>query len=296
MRGTGQTSTRFDLPVLDMGHHYIPKYYLRGFAVGPSIWVYDKQAKRHYQTQVKSTANEKGMYSDELEAFFTEQVEQPANRVLDKLRAHQRPDDAERRALALYLAYFWQRVPRGRERALAQIPGAAEEIRAELVRGLDLAAVQMPEKADRAQSVKDQVSAIIERHKASPSVDIWRESMLLNRSPRMIEAVAGMSWKFAISDALQFLTCDNPVFFYEQEGVGRRQSELSFPISSSLALVASNQRPDVDGTFFHVPPHVVRQVNGRTAHNTQRFAFARNDEPWIMRFLLKEGRSLPRSG
>jgi hypothetical protein len=120
--------------------------------------------------------------------------------------------------------------------------------------------------------------------------------MLLHQSPRMVEAVAKMSWKFAISDDRQFLTCDNPVFFYEHEGIGRPQSELSFPISSSLALVASNRGPHLDGHFFRVAAHVVRQVNERTAHNTQRFAYAKKDEPWVMRFLLKESRKLPRSG
>lgn len=279
-----------------MGHHYVPQYYLRGFAVGSSIWVYDKQAKKQYQTQVKSTANETDLYSPEVEAFFAEQVENLANPVLEKLRQHKSPDPAERRALARYLAYFWQRVPRGRERAMAQVPKVAEEIRAEIIEGLELAAKEQPELTEQVRALKERVSEIIERHKAKPSPDIWRQAMLLHQNPRIVAAVASMSWKFVVTDSHQFLTSDNPMFFYEHEGVGRPQSEVSFPVSSTVALIASNQRRDLDGTFFRVRPEVVKKLNRRTAHNTQRFAYAKKDEHWVLPFLLKDHGELPRLG
>ena len=53
-----------------MGHHYVPRFYLRGFAHDERIWAYDKESGRHFPTQVKSIANETGMYSDDLERKY----------------------------------------------------------------------------------------------------------------------------------------------------------------------------------------------------------------------------------
>ncbi|PLC06026.1 hypothetical protein CY658_02965 [Variovorax sp. RO1] len=277
-----------------MGHHYVPQYYLRGFAVSTSVWVYDKQRKAHFRTQVKSTGNERGMYSAELESFFSEKVEGPANEAISKARDRQGLDEKEREALARYLAFFWQRVPRGRDRAISKIPQVADEVETEIIDGLTLAATEQPDLSDQVSGLKKRVKEIIRRHRDQPSADLWRGAMLLNKDPRIVEAVATMNWQFAVSDTAQFLTCDNPVFFYENEGVGRPQSELSFPISSSVTLVASNCRKSPEGRFFRADAKLVTNLNRRTAHNAQRFAFAQRDEPWIMPFLLKKGWPLPR--
>lgn len=55
-----------------MGDHYVPQYYLKGFSelLGKSIWVYDKQEKRKYSSQVKSVANETRFYTPAIEQYL----------------------------------------------------------------------------------------------------------------------------------------------------------------------------------------------------------------------------------
>ena len=55
-----------------MGDHYVPRYYLKGFTKddGKRIWVYDKNERRSFATQVQSIANETAFYSPEVERYL----------------------------------------------------------------------------------------------------------------------------------------------------------------------------------------------------------------------------------
>ena len=69
-----------------MGHHYLPKHYLLGFADGVKLWGHDVTAARLFPTQVKSVANETEMYTEELESHLANVVEGPAQGVIDRVR------------------------------------------------------------------------------------------------------------------------------------------------------------------------------------------------------------------
>jgi hypothetical protein len=47
-----------------MGYHYIPQFYLKGFANENVIWVHDRKDRRSFASQPKSVANETDMYPD----------------------------------------------------------------------------------------------------------------------------------------------------------------------------------------------------------------------------------------
>lgn len=234
-----------------MGDHYVPKHYLLGFAVGKSVWVYDKQTRSHYRTQAKSTANETGMYSPELESFLANDIEQPAQTVLEKIRQQKDVSSEDKVALSRYIGFMWQRVPKGRLRALTHVlPQAADELKEEMLAELDRAAAAHPDLAHLAPERRALILEIIAKQKETASPELWQKAMLENRSPRVAAAIAGMSWKFVVSERDQFLTSDNPLFFFEHEGIGRPQSELSFPISAAVCLVASNTNRHADGAYF----------------------------------------------
>lgn len=112
-------------------------------------------------------------------------------------------------------------------------------------------------------------------------------------TPDIIKGLAGMKWKVLHTNGPRYLASDNPVFFFENDGVGNITSELTLPLSSSAALVLIR----VTGDFpLHrqATERQVREINRRTASNASRYIFAEKFEPWMNAFLLKTHHELTR--
>ncbi len=270
-----------------MGHHYVPRFYLRGFANGEALWAFDKTLGSRFPTQVKSIANETAMYSDELEAHLATQVEDPAKPAITKLRAQQQLTPGERLALAKYIVVLWKRVPKARERAAVRLPGVADEVQTDLHAQLDKLASENPDLLAKIDKWRADVDSVIAKQRQSPSPEIWYHSIRAQSGPQVVDALLSMNWLFLRSQTDQFLTGDNPVFFFEHEGISKPSSELTFPLSSNLALWATRlPRPTMQ--YLPASPAGVREINRRTAHNSARFVFAKANEPWILPFVLKK--------
>ncbi len=273
-----------------MGYHYIPQYYLRGFCLdfGREIWVYDKQEARKFATQVKSIANIYGFYSPELEKYLSEDIEGPANRVLEKIRNRELLTPSDKITLSSYIAVMWKRVPKGKNRFKAQAPGITEDLREKLHRQLDEAVAKDPSKEDLAQRRKAEIDKILHRYSQEPPEDVWHQVIPAERTPGMIAAVATMTWRFfTFDEEPAFLTCDNPVFFFSHLGIGRAESELSFPVSIHVTLWAT-RRVDLAEGYFPATTAIVKEMNRRTASVTMRYVFHAKDEHWILPFLAKK--------
>ncbi|MCI5222854.1 MAG: DUF4238 domain-containing protein [Candidatus Electrothrix sp. AR4] len=97
-----------------------------------------------------------------------------------------------------------------------------------------------------------------------------------------------MNWKFLTFDKCPaFLTCDNPVFFHIGIGIGKANSEVSFPISSNITLVATWKNGTTE-VCYPATKQGVKEINRRTASNTTRYVFRREDEEWILPFVTKK--------
>lgn len=269
-----------------MGHHYVPQYYLRGFGEEGRVWIHDRAQTRSFQSSVKSVANEVGMYSEDVEAHLANNVEAPARAAFEKIRSRQAISEADRFALARYIMVLWKRVPKGRKRALERIPECADEVHEELKAEIEAAVLQDTNLSWRATTLLSQIDLVIEREKVNPSKEIWYRGFEPPEGSDSVSALLSMNWVFLCSDKHQFLTSDNPVFFFEHEGIGRPTSELSFPVSSSVALWATRHQIS-PGTFLNASRSAVKQINRRTAHNSARFVFSSSDEPWILPFVTK---------
>jgi hypothetical protein len=273
-----------------MGYHYVPQYYLKGFCRDSSrtIWVYDKLESRGFPTQVKSIANICAFYSPELEKYLSEEVEGPANRVLEKIRSRGTLTPTDKITLSTYIAVMWKRVPAGKTRFRAQAPGIASDLREKLHRQLDEAVDSDRSKESQARRRKAEIDEILHAYSQEPPEDVWQQLIQAERTPRMIAAVATMCWRFfTFDEEPAFLTCDNPVFFFSHLGVGRAESELSFPLSSHVTLWAT-RRLDLSEGYFPATTAIVKEMNRRTASVTTRYAFHAKDEDWILSFLAKK--------
>jgi uncharacterized protein DUF4238 len=276
-----------------MGHHYVPRFYLRGFAADEALWCFDKQLRNLFSTKVGSIANENAMYSEDVESYLANKVEYPAKPAITKLRARQHLTSGDRLALAKYIVTMWKRVPKARERALARLPSVADEVQADLHAQLASLSIGRPDLVPNIDGWRDKIDSALAEQRQSPSPEIWYRSIESQAGPRVVDALLSMNWLFLESPTRQFLTGDNPVFFFEHEGIGRPTSELTFPLSSDLALWATRlPRPSMK--YLDASPNGVREINRRTVHNSVRFVYARENEPWILPFVLKERRQLMR--
>ena len=276
-----------------MGHHYVPQFYLRGFGSHGRIWAHDRERQTSFQSTVKGVANENGMYSEEIESFLANKIEAPAMSALTKIRQHEKISGDEKIALARYIVFLWKRVPENRERALQAIPDIANKVHEEISAELDAAAIANPEFTDRTESLKLRLAAAIEDRKNNPSSELWYSSFTSETGLRLVEALVSMNWVFMLSSQLQFLTSDNPAFIFKSDGIGNSSSELSLPLSSSVALWATRSSVR-SGEFMNVAPVVVREFNRRTAYNSTRFIYSGANESWVLPFVTKGSWQLTR--
>ena len=96
-----------------------------------------------------------------------------------------------------------------------------------------------------------------------------------------------MVWTFYVASAASaFLTSDNPVFIPDKFGLGNRVSELSFPLSTQVALVASWNTSLRQG-LIDAKPQIVREINRRTIHAAWRNVYSPHNENWVLGILGK---------
>lgn len=271
-------------------NHYTPKKYLLRFADSDGrVWLHDsKSNSRSRQAGVRVIGNEFGLYSDEVETKLNVHAEMPSHAAFDMVIAGVPLSEAERAALAKYIIVMWKRVPTAKERALAQMPAIMDMTHDVLMADIDGLVVDDPSIQQDADNARVWAKAYINTMKTERPPHIWYDSFNLGETSPSEEVLLSMNWVFLRSEKHQFLTSDNPVFVFAEEGINRPQSELTFPISSSIALWAT-RLPRRQGSYVDASPSVVRQINARTAAHSKRFVFSRRNDSWIKPFTIKGG-------
>ncbi len=194
----------------------------------------------------------------ELEEHLANAIEDPAKAAIEKVRERVILNDEDRMALAKYTVALWKRVP-----------------------------VSDPTLAPLVETKRSEIADVIARYKRDLPPDIWHRDLLNNSSPRVVETLLTMRWRFVYTNDAYFLTSDNPVFFFKHEGVGRLTSELTFPISSGVALSATHRRRD-GNEYLPATSAVVSELNRRTASNATRFVHSSRNDLWVLPFVCKE--------
>jgi hypothetical protein len=272
-----------------VGDHYIPQYYLKGFTSnsGRAIWVYDKEEGRKFPTQVKSIANICGLYPPELEKYLAEEIETPANKVLEKIRNREQLIPMDKLTLSTYMTVLSKRVPESLSSMRHRVPGLASDVRQKLHRQIEEALLKDPSRENFLQRRKAEIDEILDRFSKEMPAAIWHKIIPAQSTPRVIGAIATMTWRFFTYDKPAFLTGDNPVFFFPEIGIGNTQSELSFPLSSHVILWAT-RRFDLQEGYFPANSTIIKEMSRRIASVTTRYIFHALDEYWILPFLAKK--------
>jgi hypothetical protein len=277
---------------ITLGKHYVPQYYLSGFSNDEvSIYMYEKNKDMKAKAVIKKVASIPDYYSPDFERHLAKEIEKAAHIVLAKIRAKEQISEWEKKVLSEYIVALMKRVPEAWNRFIKMLPGTADSLYNSIVKDIDAAASQHPEKLDfyeiRKQQIKEILADIVSN--SEKNKDIWEYSILPETTPLICSAIQEMRWTFlCIEKEINecFLTCDNPVFFFTGMGFNKTDSELSFPISSKIALWAT-WKPEALPNYVQAPRQFIREINRRTVHNATRFVFYCNDERWVSSFVQK---------
>lgn len=86
----------------------------------------------------------------------------------------------------------------------------------------------------------------------------------------------------------RFITSDNPAFFFEGLGLGNPDSELTFPLSPGVALLADWQGAPFSVSVFIAKTSLVREGNRRVVSGAERFIYSHAPQPWLPRVASKQ--------
>lgn len=280
-----------------MGHHYVPQKYLRGFAeIGnpDAIWMYDKKLQQFTNPGIKSVAQESGFYSNDVEQQLNELVEIPANKVLDKLRNQERITETDRINLGVYIATMLKRIPKRRMEAYLMYPNVFEKIFSE-VRAKIQEWGKTTQNKELFESKLLEVEAAEKKFQNEIPDSIVEQIRLPWANEEIISLICTMAWRVVRSTPPDFfITSDNPAYFFKAYGIGTTTSELTFPISTDLALFASWQGKQNAMIYLKGRPYLIKEANKRLITGAKRFVFSHRQEDWIAKISYKPNPYLSR--
>lgn len=237
-----------------MGQHYVPQNYLKAFSdpQHPTmIWMFDKSEPTHKPKclPIKAVAQRPDFYTAEAETSLNTVVEIPAQEQFRRLSAGERIEDVDRLIVAIYIQVMALRVPYARN----VLDGMVREGVADFVAAIK----RDPNEAPTGMS--DEFF--------HPMREPWIQQEL-------VDMIYTMAWRIIRTDGPNaFFTGDNPVSFTHETGLLHPDGELTFPISSHMALHAS-WHGEADLMFAAGSHYAVAEINRRTACGAERFLFA----------------------
>lgn len=279
-----------------MGDHYVPQYYLKGFAspVDGMIWTYEKGGTIKFQSDVKNTGHETNYYSPEVEKYLANKIESPANKVIEKIRCKEKLTPHDKKSLATYIVVMLKRVPQSKIRMKEMAPGVTQQQEEKWDQEISKLLNEHPEKTDLLEKRRAEIKQNLEKYSINPPKDFWLTLIPPERSPNVINVLQQMTWHFLTFDEYPaFLSCDNPVFYFTWMGIGKPESEVTFPISSNIVLWAT-WRKDIEEKYSEIKRQALKEINRRTATNATRFVYHTRNESWIPKFISKKNHSLNR--
>lgn len=270
-----------------MGQHTVPQKYLKGFCIPNEpgmIWMYDKMARRFAETPipVKVVVQEANYFDPETEKELSESVEGPAHAVLARLRRCEPISTDDRLSFSMYVATMIMRVSGRRRKSLEMMPSVLKSTIKEIRTLIDEWA-QGPNIDQKLVARRlEEVEQAREKFLHEPPAEVIDHIRSPWPNRKLAELIYEMTWRVVMSDqTTRFLTSDNPAYFFEAYGLGKPETEVTFPLSSNLALLASWQGPREGLIIVQAKPMLVKEVNRRVASGAERFVFYHERRDWI---------------
>jgi hypothetical protein len=283
---------------MEIGEHYIPQFYLKGFenSSKPSyIYVYEKGYTKILNLPISKVAKENNRWPKKIEEYFANKIEAPANPVLEKIRNRELISSSDKVTLSDYLIVLWLRVPRGFERAKEIYPDVMKKIFANTEQQIHVLIEKYPSKKEALQQRLQELPRLkLELEKELPK-ELWYQTLSLDNLPMVRAVIPAMTWIFITSEkGSSFLTSDNPLFFFEWQGIGKLESEITFPISSEIVLWATWRKDLKKNQYVAQREPVIREINRRIASSTTRYVYYSMEAEWVTKLVNRKSWRLNR--
>lgn len=294
-------------------HHTLTKLYLKGFVERkgePFIWEYVKGksyqlGSTRYKDNPSRISIRVASVIRDFYAFDTdsgkkdfdsyenklEKLEKPNDLIFEKIRSHQTITLEEKEAFASYIALMLKRVPLRMKKMGDIFPSFLENhIKTstfiQSIKSKDAEIGLTDKQLEKLKEARQQLDARLESYKIKTPKHILLESMIKpsGLTPFFFE----MTWQFLVAkDGNSFITGDHPVFFFESFGINKPFSEVTFPISSDVALAMSWHNELREG-FFNATTEAVLEINRRTASCALNFVYHSQKRSWVGQILNKK--------
>ncbi|MHA1775872.1 MAG: DUF4238 domain-containing protein [Promethearchaeota archaeon] len=275
-----------------MGKHYIPKFYLKGFATSDNenkIITYQCKPEKQYKTNIINIAQENNFYSDKKEKYLSEDIEGPANDILRKIRNKEKLSADEKYTFTNYLVVFLKRVPSFVDQVKSKFPDVAKSTIEKVKSHYKDLIIQGEIDETSWEKFNYEIEKIgkLYFNDGDKVREIWLDYLSPETSPRIQYEIFKKKWVFLTTkNNYYYLTCDNPFFFFT--GSGLRNSQISFPISKETALLALNS--NIKYPNYAIPrTQIVKEINRRSISNAKNYVYSPKDEDWILKIIRKKG-------
>jgi hypothetical protein len=274
-----------------VGQHFVPQRYLRNFEIPERpgfVWMHDNATGEARQVAIGQAAQSKNFYGDDAtQKMLNNEIERPANPVIAKLLRAEAITPEERWSLAYYVGSMMMRVPATRKKMFSEYPDKLAEYFNDIRAQASALNAAQPVPPERFAQFMRQLDDIERRFVVEPPGDVVEQMLSPLPFRNMVQAIDAMAWRILVSSGEQFFcTSENPVFFDATIGLATRESEVSFPLSTTHALHCSWQRASAPLLYVQVPQKKVREINRRTASIADR-AFYFERAPWLLGLLAK---------
>ena len=267
--------------------HQIPRQYLRQFAPPndpDKIWWFDLQERESKLLPIESVAQEKHFYTLDYERWLNEHIEGPAWALLDQLRRGQQVSIDDRRKVAGFVYSMIYRGSRYSESSNLKriIRELGPESTANLRKDIEMDPEISEERRRRLLDEFDGPGTLT--YYREPSEELARIVRSQSISAPVVALLLDMNWRVVTikpGSPDRFITSNNPVFFHRGYGLKHQHGEMSFPLSSHVALHAGWQGRTRELIFVEGRPSIVREVNRRTFSESDRFLFCDSKAEWI---------------
>jgi Protein of unknown function (DUF4238) len=291
-------------PLLDgpKRQHYLPRFYLDGFATDGMVAVYDREKGEVRRQQPKDTTvighfytmeDAEGRRRFEIEALLSE-YEGKAAPVIKKLAAKGGVTADERTDLAIFMALGAMRTPDIVESLQQMNSAMVLETAKRIYADTEMVAADLRKDPAYADKSDDEVRA-----EAQSMVDMaqnggitvqtsekWAVRMAVKMSIEVAPIFSGRDWVIVHrdSDKKSFITTDAPVVLTSTGprqpsiygiGFGSADALVMFPLAQSCVLMMLGD----DGGFRHIEANTdrMRSVNLAMAEKCKRFVVGRDE-------------------
>lgn len=273
-----------------MGHHYLPRRLLKGFAQNGLIWMLDKSTTSEPKhLPVARVAQEPSMYSEELEDRLNNEIEQPFNAILERIDAGGTFEPRDVEAMARYVVTMYRRVPAGRSRSKDAVPNVANEVERAHLNQINMLEQLSPADHEIATAGRVNIAKIFERIRSENTDWLWHSTLLPEKLPNVTALLQQMTWEqWQAPHDRQILIGDSPVLFDESMGLKDMRARIILPIRSDTALVASWRASQPNRSPHRaMDAQQVRGINARVVQGAGRWVLFQRNESWVAPFVRR---------